>query len=131
MQQQLASQASSVAGSPHSPGLSRLQRSSSSCVQQLLQAPPESVTQQMARMRVHSIKRSVSCAAALQTTADSSMLASCPAPAQPQWPAAANFGAQSRGQQYRDFGAAAAAAIAAAVACCDDLVEAEGGDEEG
>ncbi len=77
-------------------------------------------------MRVHSIKRSVSCAAALQTTGESGSWFDGPAAgASPQWPAAANFGALASGQQYRDFGAAAAAAIAAAVASCD-LKAAEG-----
>jgi hypothetical protein len=71
-------------------------------------------------MRVHNIKRSVSCAAALQTAGGDDCWFDAPAaPASPQWPAAASFGALASGQQYRDFGAAAAAAIAAAVASCD------------
>jgi hypothetical protein len=64
-------------------------------------------------MKVHSIKRSTSAMAALQS---SEPLQHMEQYAEPEWPTAASFNARAGGKQSKAFGAAAAAAIAAAAA---------------
>jgi hypothetical protein len=79
---------------------------------------------QMARMKVHSIKRSLSAMAALQSS-ELQQLQEQHGFAEQEWPAAASFQARAGGQQSRAFGAAAAAAIAAAAAALHTREEGE------
>lgn len=82
-------------------------------------------TLQMARMKVHSIKRSLSAMAALQSSELQQLQEQHGTPEQ-EWPAAASFQARAGGQQSKAFGAAAAAAIAAAAAALHNREEGEG-----